>query len=260
MRNKSIFDSSSRFSLAGVVVALLVLVLTGGATILAPHFKYDNAIQTNSEIVALPDMVIRIDSIYGERSVQVGTIQNYRVRIGHGAAWPIHYEWRVEELLHTIGNNIVHVFDHAGVYTIRVTASNRHGKSAASMQVVVTEAEATGQPSQLLTDAYNPTESHDSEASSRDHRIVTEKPIPEGSYYSWSVESNMSKGASENTVHKTSELGLNHVRLYTDNAGPGSKVYRVLVGQYRSSRSALRAKDKIVETIGRPLILMLIQD
>ena len=238
---------------------LLLLVVTVGFTYLAPTAIVDSAAQISTDSNSSDQREVRIDSLYGARSVQVGTEQNYRVRVEAGAEWPIRYAWVLDGAINMIGNNVVHIFDTPGVHTLSVEVSNRVSKDFVSIQIIVTDPAEIKRQENLLSRLSEP----EPVAPVADEISTTQSPedkiLPDGNYYSWVVESDFTRSSAEKTMKEVRNLGFKNVRVYRDSGGSGSVIFRVLVGKYSSSRSAMNAKKKIATTTGRAPNLTLIK-
>ena len=51
-----------------------------------------------------------ITEMYGRRTLQVGELENFRVRLGPGATAPIRYRWDFGDGIVSIGNNVTHTY------------------------------------------------------------------------------------------------------------------------------------------------------
>ncbi len=80
---------------------------------------------------------VRISSISGSETIDVGAEGAFRMRIETGAAWPIQYQWDMGDGSMIVGNYVVHRYESPGVYRVRGEASNSFGKDSREMTVEV---------------------------------------------------------------------------------------------------------------------------
>lgn len=238
---------------------LLLLLATVGFTYLAPIAIVDSSAQISTDSNNSDQREVKIDSLYGARSVHVGTEQNYRVRISPGAEWPIRYNWVLDGAIDMIGNNVVYIFDTPGIHTLGVEVSNRVSKDFASIQIIVTDPAEIKRQENLLSRLAEPEPVAPVAEEDSTIQRPEEKKLPDGSYYSWVVESDFNRPSAQITMNEVKKLGFKNVRIYRDSGGSGSVIFRVLVGKYSSSQSAMNAKNKITTMTGRAPNLTLIK-
>ena len=83
--------------------------------------------------------------------------------------------------------------------------------------------------------------------------------ITEGIYYSWAVETYLSRLSAQSATREYAQLGLSHVRVYEDDSGSGSTAFRVLLGRYGTQKQAVIRKKNLESLVERPLSLITIR-
>jgi len=202
---------------------------------------------------------VRIDSLYGSRVTEVGREENYRARLSPGQAWPVQYWWDMGDGVRALGNNIVHRYREPGYYTVRVTARNQYGADSTYAVVrVVPEGEG-----RLIAPEPAPA---DPAVGNTDRRPIDDGGQPardvelaEGEFYAWSIETHFVESVAQAAVREYRAAGLSSARLYADRSGGGSVAYRVVVGRYTTSRTALREKTAIEDMSGRTISLITVR-
>ncbi len=84
-----------------------------------------------------------IVEVYGRRTLQAGEVENFRVRIAPGFAWPLQYAWDFGDGIISVGNNVTHRFTRPGTYTLTVIARNDVNSDTAFAAILVTPAPIT---------------------------------------------------------------------------------------------------------------------
>lgn len=202
--------------------------------------------------------VVRIDTVYGRRTLYTGEDENYRVRVKPGATWPIAYRWRLGDGTRTIGNNVVHHYDQPGLYRLHVLVSNRYGSDSTSIWIrVLEERPIVAVPPSPLSIGATSTDGEEEELI--EGAVLQNSVVQDDTYYSWMVETHLNRMGAESAAQNYSELGLEQVRVFVDTSGKGSTAYRVLVGHFRMKDRALREKRHIKDLTKRPVILITIR-
>lgn len=207
---------------------------------------------------------VRIDTLYGSRNLVVGHEENYRVRIQPDAAWPVIYDWDMGDGVRSRGNNVVHRYQKPGYYTLRVVAHNRYDADSTFTVIRVRPANASS-TGRVVFPAPEPTRTAGSRSASRDvgndessSGSADASPIS-SEYYSWLLESHFSNAAAQAALKRLRTEGIGSARVYVDRSGSGSVAYRVVVGSYTSTRSALMDRPDIQEKAGRSVSLFTIR-
>lgn len=201
---------------------------------------------------------IRIDSLYGSRDIVVGEDENYRVRLAADAVWPIIYEWDMGDGVKSAGNNVVHHYTRPGYYTLRAVARNRYDadstyivirvrpKSAADGRVVIPAPEARADARPTATRLRSQASAAGETANSSE-------------YYAWLIETHFSDAGAQAALKSYREKGIGSARVYVDRAGAGSVAYRVIVGSYFSTQSAVADREGIEAKAGRTVSMLAIR-
>ncbi|MBT8401979.1 MAG: PKD domain-containing protein [Rhodothermia bacterium] len=201
---------------------------------------------------------VRVLEIYGERQLEVGEIQNYRLRLRPGARWPINYRWDMGDGTILIGNNVLHRYSNPGSY--RVTAVARNGISADTLftEVLVSQPETAATTGETARPDATTSENSAGRRSPRYHpdelRSRSGIDVSAGGY-GWSVGNYMDRQSAEQRMRQFKVRGF-RTDIVTDAQGGGSPVYRVVVGQFASSGSALSAKREIQRLNDIPISLI----
>jgi len=194
---------------------------------------------------------VKIEEVYGSKTVYVDQEENYRVRIKDGAYWPITYHWDMGDGTKTVGNNVVQKYDRSGRYEVVVRVRNAYGADSTRFFVNVLNevpvAAVSGDAGSMAPSAPDARDSAGRErAGTRDN-----DRSEEGTYFSWVLETHLTRLAADNAARRYSNASLDEVRVFVDAGGRGSVAYRVVTGSFLSARSALAARSEIVKKSGR---------
>lgn len=86
---------------------------------------------------------VEIVEVYGRRSLRVGEVENFRVRLAPGFAWPLQYAWDFGDGIISVGNNVTHRFTEPGTYPLTVVARNDVNSDTAYASISVAPAPTT---------------------------------------------------------------------------------------------------------------------
>lgn len=239
--------------LSVIPAVMIVLLLTVQNTQVPPDATKDRSTLDLSDL-----NTVQIDTVYGTRRAYTDLEYNYRVRVKDGATWPIKYNWTIDEDLQTAGNNIVHQFKRPGKFPIDVVVSNEYGEDTARIWVYVIDRTIVRPP---VADVESTPESNDAVP---DIKSVAVQLVPsdvpvEGTYFSWAVETYLSRLSAQSALSHYVDMGLPNVRVYEDDAGSGSTAFRVLVGKYVTQQKAIKGKEKLESLVERPVSLITIR-
>lgn len=211
--------------------------------------------------------------IYGRRALRTGEAENYRVRLPDQTPNPIEYVWDFGDGTLAEGNNVVHRYRKAGRYRIAVTIRNPYGSDADTFFVTVTgppveatppaDAASPGKTERTArAPAASPSAPPGGSPTALQTKELTERAVPvvgtglggrqiawqEGGY-AWRMRTHFELAAAERQAREYQNAGY-RVGIITDESGPGSTVYRVVIGQFDSVEKALRAKPHLPYQVG----------
>jgi hypothetical protein len=237
-------------SLSAHVAVLFALVLSA-----SPRPGSAQIVATSSSPIAH----VRIDSLYGGRVLSVGEEENYRVRMAPNAAWPITYEWDMGDGVKSRGNNVVHRYERPGYYTLRVVAHNRYDSDSTYTVILVRDPKAVA--GRVVIPAPPPVDIAEESRGSRQPRRTGDESETSVSdeYYSWMLESHFNAAAAQAALKRLRADGIGTARVFVDRSGGGSVAYRVLVGNYLSTGSAVADRPDIEAKVGRSVSLFTIR-
>jgi len=217
--------------------------------------------------VAPPDTVVaapkkdpraaRIDSVYGRRSLLQSQEENYRVWISPKSYWPVSYEWDMGDGTRTVGNNVVHLYRRPGKYRLRVTASNPFGTDTTSFWVNVSDVRQIAADGDVSEDGRSEESAARRESAAAARTVAASDEVGE-SYFSWVLETHLSRASAEIALRAYVGSALDQVRVFVDDQGPGSVAYRILAGKYATRDRALPTKKRFEEITGRPVTIIAI--
>ncbi len=209
-----------------------------------------------------PRKKVRIVAVYGPRSLAQHELGNYRVRIDRDATQPVEYYWDFGDGAGAEGVLVSYRFARPGRYQVRVTARNVYGTDTDSL--IVTVLPAPPAPPAGPTDS-NPADTTSPAAVSAvaaDVQPRLSSPAgtrPESGWprsgYSWIVATHLHREAAEDDVRWYRKSGF-WTRLMIDQSGQGSTAYRVLVGHFPTSQSAIRDKARLPARDDRSFLLL----
>ncbi len=199
---------------------------------------------------------IRIVSIDGPTVLSAGELANFRVRIADGAARPVIHRWDLGDGTPSQGNNVSHRYERPGRYTIIVSARNRKGSDADTLEVTVTERRPAPQPLEASNETVRAgsgaTAGSDSVIATADAEPSRNRSLRGFEPIHW-VQGGYTLLAVSATSRPAAEVAALQFRrkgyrsgIYLDDAGPGSAVFRVVVGQFGSESAAAAARRQIV--------------
>jgi PKD repeat protein len=204
---------------------------------------------------------IRLVEIYGSRTPMVNEHVNFRVRLHHGATWPVNYMWDMGDGTSLMGNNVLQRYREPGSYTVTVVARNRLSADTLTTQIVVmspdgervdptasTQVRADNQPDVIAPVRqrvrYSPDELRSTAAVSRST-----------GGYGWVVGTYLDRPSAENLMRQFKVKGL-RTGIITDSRADASTAYRVVVGQFASTGAALAAKREVQRLIATPISII----
>lgn len=211
-----------------------------------------------------------IQEVYGKRTVEAGEQVNFRARLVYGTAREVEYYWDFGDGTPAEGNGVVHRYKKPGQYRVSVSVRNPHGKDAETFMVTVTEPATPAPPP--VTEARTPPVPATSTAVESPAVQPKSAPVPppvtrtgvrggaidfsQGGY-AWRVRSHFEQPRAEQEARRYKQAGY-RVGLITDDKGPGSTAYRIIIGQFDSVEQALRAKPSLPHQTG--VLLMDLSD
>ncbi len=175
----------------------------------------------------------QITEIYGRRTLQVGELENFRVRLDRGATGPIRYVWDFGDGILSVGNNVTHTYFEPGAYPVSVIARNVAGADTASAVVTVP---APQRPQPTPTPA-----------------LGSDSTPPSG--FGWVVGTFADRTEAETLAAKTRGAGRD-TRVLTHEPFRRSTVYRVVVGRYGTEAAAERERARIQNLAAGPVWLL----
>ena len=189
---------------------------------------------------------VQILEVYGQRELQAGVSENYRVRVSSTSFWPIKYLWRLEDGWQTSGNSITLRFETPGTYLLIVSASNEKGVDQDTIAVRVTpgsgpvkQTHAEEEPALPLPNAGT---SLPRPAKSKVEIYGGGSVEPDQGGYTWIVATHLSRHPADVMVQQYHHEGY-RTSLFIDRSGKGSTAYRVMIGQFSSHEAAARARN-----------------
>ena len=206
---------------------------------------------------------LRIVAIYGPRSVRVGELANYRVRLADGAKRPVIYRWQMGDGTPAEGNNVAHRFKKPGRYTVVARVQNREGSDTESIDVVVggnviipvpevddvPVAEGSGRNGRDGDDAPNVARTSGREAAPippRDAGFRGTRPLTwSGELYTLIVSTSSDRTVAERAAVDLRRRGFRS-GIYLDDTGWGTPVYRVVVGEFAGEAEAVRGRQVLL--------------
>lgn len=211
-----------------------------------------------------------IEEVYGKRTVQAGEQVNFRARLVHGTTREVEYHWDFGDGTRAEGNGVVHRYKKPGQYRLSVSVRNPHGKDTETLMISVTEPATPAPPP--VTETRTPPVPATSTAGARPAAqpksappspAVTRPGVRGGSIdfaqggYAWRVRSHFELPQAEQEARQYKQAGY-RVGLITDDQGPGTTAYRIVIGQFDSVEQALRAKPGLPHQTG--VLLMDLSD
>jgi len=198
----------------------------------------------------------KIEEVYGSKNVYVDQEENYRVRIKEGAYWPITYQWDMGDGTKTVGNNVVQKYDRPGRYEVVVRVRNPYGADSTRFWINVLNKVPAAAVSGNAGDGAGTADRDSRDSFARERAATGDTDRPDGAYFSWVLETHLTRLAADNAARKYANMYLDEVRVFVDASGPGSVAYRVVAGNFLSERSALAAKAEIEKKSDRHPSLM----
>jgi hypothetical protein len=237
--------SAGRTWLAGTL--LITLLLVGGTTEAARGQAgngdmEDDTVTDSSwtrprkQDAQMERWAAKIVTVYGERELEVGKFENFRVRLRPGAIWPVSYDWHMGDGVRAIGNNVRHAYERPGTYRITAVASNVAGADTASIEVAVSlpppdviADDPIASDTQAGNDRQKPVPSN-ARIVRRDLRSMEAVDLSQGGY-TWVVASYLDRWAADVRLRELRKDGY-RASIFVDDIGRGSPAFRVLVGQF----------------------------
>lgn len=208
---------------------------------------------------------IVIDTLYGARSLELGELENYRVRVEPGAVWPIQYFWEMGDGTESIGNNIVHRYSRPGTYRVKVRARNRVNTTVGELYVTVGGGEAepvTVRPPVIAAseqrETVMPSGTEVKTRPTPKTKLTAEERLEDDEddqSFAWVMETTLDQSSAERALRRYRNDGIPGVRILIDPSGKGSPAYRIVIGNYLTLDSAARAKEAIEELVGKSVWL-----
>lgn len=155
-----------------------------------------------------------IIQLYGKRSLRVGEVENFRVRLAPGATAPVRYTWDFGDGILAVGNNVTHWYREAGTYTVLAVARNEAGADTARAVITVMPVPAP------------PPTSPDAEP-------------PDG--FGW-VVATLPDRADAETLAEALRTAGHDVRVLLHAPSRRAPTFRVVLGRYGSEQEAERAR------------------
>lgn len=223
-----------------------------------------------------------IKDIVGKDTVRVGDVETYRVKVN--APRDVEYRWHANGST-SLGNPIVHRFDRPGRVEIVVVARNVRSTVSDTFSVTVLGEEPVGMAATQPSD-QPPTGSRGEEArrSARSSTPAAEdsrptgagaeagevdpaesartgsgfqgsgRPSEDGQGYTWVIATYFQKPSAVALANSYRASGY-RAGVITDKSGQGSQVYRVILGEFQSQESALRAKRYLINAGHKNVLL-----
>ena len=203
-----------------------------------------------------PAIPAEIAAVYGARSPVVGQDVNYRVRLAQTSPSPVEYYWDFGDGTLAEGNNAVHHYRQPGRYRLTVSVRNQHGSDAETLVIRVVAPPPIAESDSGATSGAAAEPPPGTPAPEALHQAAlaedaaSRRPVPglhggaiqwnEGGY-AWRMRTYFEYAAAEQEARRCRQAGY-RVGIVRDASGPGSTVYRVVLGQFGSVEAALRAK------------------
>jgi len=222
---------------------------------------------------------LKIRAIVGEETVRVGDVETYRVIVNEPQ--DVEYRWSTGDRS-AFGNPVSHRFKRPGTFKVIVTARNVVSTATDSLTITVlgpeppavataapSPATGVGVPDQTTsagsTDAREPTKPAPvapvASGTSPDENIAmpgntsgsssgfrgTERVSQSSSGFTWVVATYFERPAAVALANSYRASGYRS-GVITDSKGQGSQVYRVMLGEFDTEASALRARRHLINS------------
>lgn len=197
-----------------------------------------------------------IVAIYGRRTLEVGEVEHFHVRVQSGLRWPVQHEWDMGDGTISPGNNISHRFDAPGTYIVTVRSRNIAGADEDTIHVrvvppppVETETEPTP-PRPRPTPRRDPEPDREPDPAERPEQPPEtmlrsgEGVIWSRGGYTWIVATSFNRFGAERLAQQYRRAGF-RVGVWADTAGPGTTAYRVVLGQFATEAQALAVRATV---------------
>lgn len=200
---------------------------------------------------------VRIDSVYGATEMKVGATDNYRVRIGSSATWPIQYYWEMGDGTQSVGNNIVHGYSKPGTYPVKVWARNTAGADSAQFMVRVTAPPQARVETPVVAAVENESSTAPRPRRSSESRRPGNNTLQvDGEQsFAWVLGTHLEKSSAERSLREYRAKKIPGVRILIDTSGKGAYAYRVVIGNYLSLDSAASSKAAVEELVKKKVWL-----
>ena len=175
----------------------------------------------------------QIVEMYGRRSLDVGELENFRVRLERGVTPPVRYQWDFGDGIISVGNNVTHTYFAPGTYTVTATAWNAAGVDSTQATITVTSPPAPAPPPAPTT----PTDASPA------------------SGFGWVIGTFPDQTAAETLAASVRTAGRD-VRVIQHEPFRRSTVYRVVVGRYQSESAAERERTRVQALVTDPIWLL----
>ena len=182
-------------------------------------------------VLTQPPMIIEM---YGRRTLQVGELENFRVRLAPGATGPIRYRWDFGDGIVSVGNNVTHTYFAPGTYPVVAVARNAAG--ADTMRATITVPGTVPAPSPRSAPPAN----------------VDTAP-PDG--FGWVIGTFSDPGLAETLAAEARSAGR-ETRVLTHEPFRRPTVYRVVVGRYQTEAAAERQRSRVQALASAPVWLL----
>lgn len=171
-----------------------------------------------------------IVQLYGRRTLHVGEVENFRVRLAPGVTGVVHYTWDFGDGVGSVGNNVAHWYRAPGRYTVRAVAKNVAGADTAEAVVTVTAPPPPPPSAEPLDEAP-------------------------ASGFGW-VVATLPNRADAETRAETYRSAGHDTRVLAHEAPRRPVLYRVVVGHYRTEADAERARADVEARATGPVWLV----
>ncbi|NNE36018.1 MAG: PKD domain-containing protein [Rhodothermales bacterium] len=186
---------------------------------------------------------------------------NFRVRLHHGAVWPVNYMWDMGDGNRLIGNNVLQRYREPGLYTVSVVAHNRLSADTLMTQVLVRSPDGERNDQTTAVDVRSEGQTEVIAPGPRrvryspDELRSTAAVSQSTGGYGWVVGTYLDRPSAEQLMRQFKIKGL-RTGIITDRGTNASTAYRVVVGQFASTGAALAAKREVQRLIAAPISII----